>query len=202
MTLYRFEHLDLQRRAVREEYEQLFYSSFLKVSANRLIHTLWAWDHHARRLATRIAYAHQIVFGVRNSSGRLESAIAFNLTLQHFQAAAFGFRPPRDSAGCCEILTFFSRHSNLKLQLDLWSHCRREMTRLGFHTAWATTARRPLKSYLRIGWKLIAQAEINGEERFFLLYDFAPAVRPPRVLTNGNQNHDALRPVSSLTGLR
>ena len=186
MNPYRFEQLDLAHDAVREEYERLFYASFLKVSTNRLVHTLWAWDHDARRLAARIGYGDQIVFGARNPPGRLESAIAFNLTLNTFQSTAFGFRPPRDSAGCCEVLTLFSRDSNLKLQLDLWSHCRREMTRFGFHTAYATTARRPLKSYLRIGWKCTGQAVINGEERFFLSYDFTAPGRPapiPKTMT-------------------
>lgn len=173
MTDYRFEQLDLSADAVREEYERLFYASFLKVSSNRLVHTLWAWDHDARRLATRIGYEDQLVFGALNDAGALQSAIAFNVRMRSFQAIAFGFEPPRDPRGCFEVLTFFSRGSSLKLQLDLWTHCLAQMAWRRYHKAYATTARHPLKSYLRIGWSLEKQSVIGAEERFFLAYDLS-----------------------------
>jgi len=171
MNPYRFQQLEMDQGAAREEYERLFYTSFLKASNNRLVHTLWAWDHDTRRLATRIGYEDQMIFGARDGTGRLESAIAFNVLLKDFQSLAFGFPPPRDSTGCFEVLTFFSRNSSLQLQLHLWSHCLGQMTVRGFHTAFATTAHRPLKSYVRIGWKAIGRGLVNGEERSFLSYD-------------------------------
>jgi hypothetical protein len=98
--------------------------------------------------------------------------MAFNVSLTCFQSAAFGFAPPTDRFGCFEVLTFFtvSDHS-VRSKFDFWARCLDELKNVGLKTGFATTARRPLVPYLRVGWRCVDQNEIEGEQRFFLRYE-------------------------------
>lgn len=166
-----FECLDFSDLTVREAYERAFYVSFERVISNRLIHTLWAWDYAGQRLATRIRYEDQLVFAMRSPDGGVQAALAFNVAMEKFQSFAFGFLPPVPSEGCFEVLTFFNpENRDLRIKFDLWAKCLRELQIRGFHTGYTTTAARPLRLYLRIGWELIEEKEIAGEKRFFLRY--------------------------------
>ncbi len=93
-SAYLFERLDLTDADVRQSYEHAFFTSFERVTSNRLIHTLWCWDHDGRRLATRIPYEDQAVFAMRGPGGKVEAALAFNIAMKQFQSEAFGFLPP------------------------------------------------------------------------------------------------------------
>ena len=168
---HRFERLDLTDPAVCKAYEEAFFTSFERVKSNRLIHDLWCWDHQSRRLATRIPYEDQAVFGMRSAGGDVEAALAFNVALKRFQSNAFGFPLPNDGQGCFEVLTFFNPSDrDVGFKFRLWHECLRVLGSEGFHTGFATTAPRPLRRYLRIGWKLVKQVEVSGEQRFFLRY--------------------------------
>jgi hypothetical protein len=168
---YSFERLDCEEKSAREAYERAFFASFERVTSNRLVHELWMWDHAGRRLATRIPYCDQMVFVLRDDSGGVQAALAVNVAMKSFQSAAFGFTPPSDTAGCFEVLTFFcvSDH-RLGVTLSLWTQCLEVFKSAGYHTGFASTARRPLVMYRRIDWKQIGIATILDEERFFLKY--------------------------------
>ena len=172
MKRYSYERLEMADPSVRAEYEAAFFNAFVKVTSNRLIQNLWTWDYAANRLATRIPYEHQQIYGYRTESGKLETAMAFNVTLTGFQSEAFGFTPPTDRSGCFEVLTFFtvSDHS-LGSKFAFWARCLDELKKVGLKTGFATTARRPLVVYLRAGWRRVDQNEIEGEQRFFLRYE-------------------------------
>jgi hypothetical protein len=168
---YSFERLDLADPAVRRRYEETFFASFERVQSNRLVRTLWLWDHDTRRLATRIPYEDQIIFAMRTADGGIETALAVNVAMKGFQAEAFGFERPSDTTGCFEVLTFFTASDgNSAFKRDLWRESVRTLSGMGFHTGFATTAIRPLLAYLRTGWKVQEVKIIGDEIRFFLEY--------------------------------
>jgi hypothetical protein len=190
VSKHTFERLDLTDPEVCRNYEQAFFTSFERVKSNLLIHSLWLWDFETRRLATRIPYEDQWIFAMRNPDGEVEAALAFNVAMTTFQSLAYDFAPPAETEGCFEVLTFFNpADRELGFKFRLWGECLRVLGARGFHTGFATTAPRPLGLYRRIGWKLVQQAEIAGEQRFFLRYSvpehLRPAARPMQACDRG-----------------
>jgi hypothetical protein len=181
MTIpFRFEMLDVTDPAAVDQYERAFFTAFQRATRNRLVRNLWRWDEENRRLATRVPYDEQLVWVLRDRAGAVESGMAFNIAMQQLQSAAFGFAPPVPAVGAFEVLTFFSvTNRDFRCKLEFWSRGAKHARARGFHTAYATTAQRPLRSYLRIGWELQAETEVESERRYFLRYDL------DRLMTNG-----------------
>ncbi len=141
------------------------------MTGNRLIRDLWCWNDAAERLATRISYDEQVVFIERDVDGAVETAMATNIAMRTWQASAFGFGDGIDTTGCCELLTFFTAVDHrLEQKLRFVHACFSDLRSRGFHTTYATTAQRPLNSYVRIGGQLIAETEIEREMRYFLRF--------------------------------
>jgi hypothetical protein len=169
----RLERLEMSDPTVRAEYESAFYAAFQRVTGNRLIRKLWRWNHKAERLATRVPYKDQVIYALRTEDGRIDTAMAFNLKLRRFQSAEFGFALPQEPSGCVEILTFFSCwNHDFAVKRRFWAECLSRLRSLGLHTGYATSARHVLMPYLRMGFKLLADREIDGESRYFLQYRF------------------------------
>lgn len=169
-----FEVLDTEDAAQRAAYERAFYAAFSRVTGNRLIRSLWAWDDAGRRLAARIPYADQVVFVGRDERGEIETAIATNWALHEFQSTAFGFPRPARAAGCCEFLTFFTvRDFRLAVKIRFWEACFAELRRRGLRVAYATTAARVLPVYRRLGGEVLAETVVEGEARYFLRFSLA-----------------------------
>ncbi len=154
------------------EYERGFYRAFARVTGNQLIRSLWCWDLDAQRLATRIPYSDQRVYVGRGPQGEIEMAIAANTALVGYQSSAFGFPAPNPPQGSCEFLTFFTvgNHS-LKHKLHFWEGCFKDLLAGGYHTAYASSAARLLPVYKRIGGRLLAECEVEGERRFHWQFD-------------------------------
>jgi hypothetical protein len=171
----RFTELDANDPLAVEGYERAFHAAFSRVAGNRLIRDLWLWDDPAGRLSTRIPYDDQIVLIGRNPAGEIETAMAFNFAMREFQSSAFGFAPPERTEGACELIVFFTLgHRHLSRAVTNLVHCYAKMRERGFHTAYATTAPRPLPAYRRIGGtEVIQEREIEGEMRYFLRVDLA-----------------------------
>lgn len=175
-TLARYDVLDVSDAAAVAAYEEAFYRGFVRVTTNRLIRDLWRWDHDARRLAARIPYDEQTVFLERDASGAIETAMATNVAMRAWQASAFGFGDGIDTTGCCELLTFFTAGDHrLEQKLRFVHACFSDLRSRGFHTAYATTAARPLPSYIHIGGELLAEREIQGEMRYLLRFSLERA---------------------------
>ncbi len=171
MKDYKFELLDTSNPAAVREYEEAFYHSFSKVSTNRLVRKLWVWDDEAGRLRTRIPYESQLICVSRDQSGSLHSAMAFNVTLRQFQAAAYGFAAPEETAGAFEVLTFFAvATESVRVRADFWARCVALLSACGFYVGYATSAWRPLSMYQRAGWRALEDREIESEKRYFLHY--------------------------------
>ncbi len=170
--------LDLQDPHQRHEYERAFYQAFAQLPANQLVRELWVWDDAMGTLQTRVPYEHQIIYGVRDTEGHLDGALAVNYKLQIFQSSAFGFSLPQRKEPCCELLSFFAlRDRRLKRQRQFfWSYCCLDLYQRGYDRAFATTAERPLHTYLRMRGNLLAQTEIAGEKRYFLEFHLSQAV--------------------------
>jgi hypothetical protein len=169
-----FELLDLDDTDERDAYERAFYSAFTRVPENRLVRALWRWDDDAGRLATRVPYADQRIY-VRRSEGVIDGGIAVNVRLAQFQAAQYGFAPPAERAGRCEFLTFFSAaERRLATKQRFRRACLADLLRRGFHTGYTTVGPRMYHAYRRLNFgTLLDQAELNGEQRFFLAVDIA-----------------------------
>ena len=167
------EVLDPADTAQRADYERAFYAAFQRVPGNRLIRSLWLWDDSAGRIATRVPYEDQIVYLLR-MRGALDGGLAVNVRLAQFQSAAYGFAPPADLAGACEMLAFFSvsdRRFAIKRRFlrDRFADLRAR----GFRTGYTTASSRLYGVYLHFGAQLLDQAEIRGEQRYFLALDLS-----------------------------
>jgi len=175
-----FELLDQRNAAVVAEYERSFYAAFAPVTDNRLIRWLWQWDDTGGRLATRVPYADQRIYLQRGADGSIAAALAVNMALRELQGGAFGFDLP-DRDGSCEFLTVFvNAGHDLKTRHVFWSACFADLRRRGLHTAYATTARRPLVLYRRLGGTIVDTNVIEGEERFFLRFSLERDYIRPR----------------------
>lgn len=165
------EVLDTTDSAQVLEYETAFHDAFVRVTSNRLVHQLWAWDYENRRLATRIPYSDQVVCVWRNGDGALHTAIAFNTAMREFQSSYFGFGPAGDTAGCFEVLTFFSTGPrSIAWLTTLWRECLDLLSSMHLKVGYATTARRPMRLYRIGGWRVLEEKEIEGEMRYFLTH--------------------------------
>ena len=178
MKDFKFELLDTSDPAAVREYEAAFYNSFAKVVTNRLVKKLWDWDHEAGRLRTRVPYESQLICALRDPSGALHSAMAFNVALREFQAAAYGFAVPDGTMGAFEVLPFFAvAAETLEVRANFWARCVALLSACGYHAGYATTARRPLSMYQRVGWRVLEEREIESEKRYFLHYSI-PECQP------------------------
>jgi len=165
-----FELLDPADAPAVIAYERSFFSAFAPVTSNRLIRWLWQWDDAGRRLATSIPYADQLVYLQRTATGDIAAALAVNVALREIQGAAFGFGLP-EKQGTCEFLTVFvNADHDLKTRHIFWAAVFADLRQRGLHTAYATTARRPLVLYRRLGGDVVDTAVIENEERFFLRF--------------------------------
>ncbi|MFN4163742.1 MAG: hypothetical protein ACK4GK_04150 [Ferrovibrio sp.] len=166
----RFTLLDTSDADAVRAYEASFYKAFSAVTGNRLIRWLWQWDDVAKRLATRIPYEDQIVYLQREDNGEVRAALAVNIALRQCQAGAFGFAMP-ENEGLCEFLTVFVNDGHdLRTRYAFWADCFADLRQRGLLAGYATTARRPLGLYRRLGADVVATATIEGEERFFLRF--------------------------------
>ncbi len=155
-----------------QEYEARFYQAFARVTTNRLVQKLWLWNHETERLKTRVPYPDQLICTLRDQAGRLRSAMAFNVKLQQFQAATYGFPSPPAPLASFEVLTFFaSAAQTLAVCAKFWSGCLALLGARGLTTGYATTAPRPLSMYRRAGWRVLQEHEIESEKRYFLRYE-------------------------------
>ncbi len=167
MTPFSAQLLDLTDAQALEQYEQAFYQAFYTLTHNRLIRTLWHWDLARQRLATRISYEHQRIYVGRDEQGKIAMAIAVNTTLQLYQSSAFGFHPPENKHGQCELLAFFSiNNHSLVHTLHFWRGCFKDLSTCGYHTGFASSAGRLVPVYRRGGGEILAQTELEGELRF------------------------------------
>jgi hypothetical protein len=164
-----FGQLDPSDQHQLVDYERAFYSSFVKVESNRLVRKLWQWNSSDQRLATRIPYTDQIMYVLRTEQGKIDTGLGVNIALKEFQSSTFDFPPPATAIGSCEILTFFSAvDRQAAVKIKFWKRCCWELLHLGFHTAYATCAPHPLATFRRMGGKILAEATIQNERRFFL----------------------------------
>lgn len=185
------EPLDLNSPEVVTEWERAFYRGFAHVTGNRLIQTLWIWNHAERRLATRIPYADQLIYGWRDPTGALGSCLAINATLAGFQSAAFGFQPDRTARAprACELLATFSLFDrNLAHVMQFRTSAFADLYQRGFRRAYLTTADKNYRIWVRCGAELLDEAVIEGERRRFLQFTFTPSGIPAG-------KSSALRPV-------
>jgi hypothetical protein len=164
------ELLDCDDAAALAEYERAFYAAFERVPDNRLVRSLWQWDDKARRVATRVPYADQLIYLTR-LHGAIDGALAVNLRLAQFQSAAYGFARPVEPAGVCELLSFFAvADRRMATRAGFWRACIADLEARGFHTAYATSAPSSFATYVRFGATLVDEAELAGEPRYFLSF--------------------------------
>jgi hypothetical protein len=166
-----FTRLDSRDPEQIVEYERAFFKGIHKVEDNPLIRQLLCWNIPAERISCRVPYTDQAIYVQRTMQGMIDTGIAINTTLRQFQAAAFGFPLPAQTEGICELLAFFSvmnRHSSVKIKF--WLRCCRELSKLGFHTAYATCSPHHLLMFCRMGATVLSTAEIKHEYRYFLRF--------------------------------
>lgn len=170
------ELLDPHDMVTRTEYERAFYAAFQRVPGNRLVRKLWLWDDRAKRVATRISYEDQIVYLARRN-GAIDGAAAFNVRLPGAQSAFYGFPPPANTFGTCEALTFFAVSDHrMATRYGFWRDCVADLHKRGFHTVYATASAPAYRVYRRFGATLLDRKEIEGETRFFFIFDVAETV--------------------------
>ncbi len=191
-------NLDCRDPAEIEAFERAFYAGFEAVTHNRLVQWLWDWDHARRRLRTRIPYADQRIWVLDHPRREVRAAIAVNVRLHQLQGAAFGFAVPgelREAAAAgqvCEFLAFFADgEPSLARKLPLWREMFRDLSAAGFTHALATTAPRLLPLYRWIDARVIQEAQLEGETRYFLLFDLSRTRRGSRARTGAGPSDAA-----------
>ncbi|MCX6951028.1 MAG: hypothetical protein NTV51_02400, partial [Verrucomicrobia bacterium] len=182
--------LDLGDPAEIERFERAFYAGFSLATHNRLVRWLWDWDDGAQRLRTRLPYAEQKIWGLTGADGALTGAIAVNTALRSLQGAAYGFAVPAglEAGRVCEFLTLFVvSNFSLANKHALWTELYADLRAAGFTHAVATTSPKILPLYRWAGAEVIAEATLEGEVRYFLLFDLArtPGVRRRRAPVAG-----------------
>jgi len=170
-AVFELELLNTSAAAELQVYEHAFFEAFKRAKGNRLIRQLWLFDDASDRLATRIPYDEQLVYVMRDTSAAIIAGMGVNTAMRSFQGASFGFRP-ENPAGCCELLTMFSLGEyRLEKRFRFYKGVFADLRKRGFHTAYATTAQRPLQTYVRSGGRILEEKEIEGEMRYFLRFD-------------------------------
>lgn len=163
--------LDVSDRAAVAAYERAFYDSFERATANRLVRSLWLWDDERRRLSTRIPYPDQVIHVARDKAGNILAAIAVNVAMRMFQAEAFGFARPCPNEHAAEIAAVFSTSPGIRSTTAVFERAASDLRDRDRRIVLATTAQRPLRAYLRIGWELMGETEIQAELRYLLRFD-------------------------------
>lgn len=166
------ERLDPRVDADVRAFEEGFYRAFLPVS-NSGTRAIWHWDDHARRLRTRVPYEEQEVFFVRDATGRIATACAFDVAGRAFQAGAYGFPRPADAPRWVENLTIFNSARGRRAYLACSEIARRHFAERGYVFAFATCAPRVLALHQRQGWEVREQREALGVVRYFIRREVA-----------------------------
>jgi hypothetical protein len=170
------EILDVKDPCSVATYERAFHSSFTGVTGNTLIRDLWIWDDDAQRLAVRIPYDDQVVYVARDADRGIKTALGVNVAMRAKQSATFGFDSGTRTEGCCELLTYFTTGEHrVGAQRAFIEACFTDLRGRGLHTAYATTAPRPLPTYRRIGGELVDERRVDGEMRYFLKFSLSRA---------------------------
>jgi len=176
--------LDTTDASAVADYERAFFRGFETATHNRLVRWLWEWDIGAERLRTRIPYADQKIWLVRNARGEITDGVAVNVAMNAFQAGAYGFTLPDDLAGgenrraLCEFLTFFAIGDHaLADKRVLWRELFDDLRTMGFTTALGTGSPKIFPIHRWMGAELITQTQIEGEQRNFLRFDLTKTRR-------------------------
>ncbi len=171
-------------------YERAFYDAFARAKVNTQVRHIWDWDDRAGRIRTRIPYADQVVFVLRDpvagdpgagagkeaagtdAGNAVDTALALNWRLAEHQIASLGFEPPPPLEGHCEILALFSRRdADLTGLRTFLCTAAQQALDLNLKTADATCTDRLLPVYRHIGGQTIDANVIHGERRTRLRFD-------------------------------
>lgn len=191
MTRLRGDVLDTNCVEDQAAYERAFHAAFRHLGHDPLLRRLWRWNDTDCRIASPISYADQIVHVERNPDGAIYAAIAANVAVRRFQASTFGFGFPADDRPGCELLVFFvlGRHA-LQERYRFWSRCFADLRARGFEWGVATTARRALRFYQRIGGEVLDTAGTGEDTRFLVRFDLdRDWIRRREADTRGLQPH-------------
>ncbi|MFM7103021.1 MAG: hypothetical protein ACKOET_04440 [Verrucomicrobiota bacterium] len=158
----------------RAEWERAFYQGFARATSNRLIRTLWLWNEAEARLATRIPYGDQLIYLSRDAGGAINSGVAVNVGMRHFQASAFGFAPAAGGPPACEILVAFNLHGAAP-NLHWRDLAFADLHARGYRRAYLTAADRVHRLWRRYGAEVLAETLVDGERRWFLGFALGPS---------------------------
>ena len=181
-----FGTLDASDPAQVAEYERHFYQAFAALTDNTLVRLIWDWDDAAQRVRTRIPYAEQVIYCLRDDQGRLAGAMAVNLNVgAALQSAGFGFPPPAAHAQSpategryCEFMNLMATphhrdQARATYRAFIRDFCYADLVSRGFGTAYSTCTRRRLRAYQLFGATVLDETVIRGEERYFLHWPIA-----------------------------
>jgi hypothetical protein len=152
------------------EFEENFYQAFLPYD-NPAIRELWIWDDQLKRLKTKIPYEEQDIFFVRDRSGKMRTACAFNTAMRSFQSEVYGFNWPPKTESWIEILTLFSEGGGIS-KLFILEQARRRLGKKGFEACYATSAAKVVHLHTDLGAVIIDQKIYNEQVRMLILSGF------------------------------
>lgn len=150
------------------------YRAFEGGRSSPLLRGLWIWDDAAQRVRTRVPPEDQRVW-IEVDGERVHTAILVNTRLALLQSAAYGFAVPpglADGRPLCEFTMAYSREDHsLGHFHNAWDEAFRDLRTAGYGDGLATCARRLLPLYRRMGARIVEEAEISGERRYFLHFE-------------------------------
>jgi hypothetical protein len=191
--------LDASDAAQVAEYERHFYQAYAALTDNKLVRLIWDWDDPGQRLRTRIPYADQVIYCLRDDQGRLAWAMAVNLNPgAALQSAGFGFSPADATGPYCEILNLMATpHARDQPRTVYQAFIRdfgwRDLVARGLDSAYSTCTRRRLRAYRLFGATVLDETAIAGETRYFLHWPvgelLADEGKHPSVRKKAPSNH-------------
>ena len=166
--------LDWNDATLVESLETEGYLYFDGGRSSPLLRGLWIWDDAAQRVRTRVPREDQRVW-IEVDGERVHTAIVVNVRLALLQSAAYGFAVPpalADGRPLCEFTMAYSRDDHSIGHFHAaWDEAFRDLRMAGYGDGLATCARRLLPLYRRMGARIVEEAEISGERRYFLHFE-------------------------------
>jgi hypothetical protein len=177
--------LDLSNPQEIEKCERLFYSSFINMEKHKTFRKIWIFDDTKKRAKSIVPYSDQVIytFGY-DKEILLAVAVNINVSKFSFQSKEYGFRIPfrNNQKKYCEILSLFSI-SALATKSRMCEVFESLLYNYQITDALATTSKKTLRFYLRLGFSAIDFKELKTvqDERYLLQYDVQSLFRERRL---------------------
>ena len=167
---YELEIIDILDPDQIQAYEEVLFAAFAPLD-NAFVRQNWDWDFDRKRAKTRMPYADQILYVVRNQERHIVGSFGFNLSRAHQQFTAAGFAVPDEKENYAEAFNTFlhpTRRISIFRFLEFYRIGVSEMARRNYQALYGICPNHLLKFYFRMGGSVIESRLVHGQQRNFI----------------------------------